>query len=94
MIEALDLKDCRNKENGNRRERLQHLDEGHAESGRTSVRLYRGTPRTHVRYAVLLKIREPENRTPMGMIDLRYNSGWWRGSLAAGAAVEGDSQSY
>jgi hypothetical protein len=26
---------------------------------------------THVRYAELLRIRDPENKTPMGRIDLR-----------------------
>jgi hypothetical protein len=31
-------------------------------------------PKAYVKYAVLLRINEPENRTPMGKMDLVYKS--------------------
>lgn len=37
---------------------------------------------TDVRYAVLLKMSDPEKRTPIGNMDLKYNSRYYDGKFS------------
>lgn len=68
-IQRLDPEECRSDHNRNGRERLEHLDKGHAQSARQLT-----LSGTHVKYAVLLRMREPENSTAMGIMRLTYTS--------------------
>jgi hypothetical protein len=86
LVEGLYPEDGRDEQDSDRGERLwvslagpaavwradlEHLDKGYTQSVRSKVYTSRPSKGTYVKYAVLLKMSDPENRIPIGKIERR-----------------------